>query len=55
MVGFAGRNHNRFSGRRLKNSGGSRRDAAVSVRTARETGKASRLELGGSPDAKFFC
>jgi len=34
--------------------GGSRRAATVSVRTARETGKARRLELGGSPTAKLF-
>ncbi|MBI3331990.1 hypothetical protein HYZ99_03450 [Candidatus Peregrinibacteria bacterium] len=54
-------NHNRFPRtlvRRLK-IGGSRRAATVSVRTARETGKARRHELGGSPAAKFstnkFC
>jgi len=42
-----------FWGWRLK-IGGSRRTATVSVRTARETGKAIRIGLGGSPTAKIF-
>jgi len=55
VVVSAGRNYNRDAARRLIFSVAPRSSrAAVSVRTACETEKAIRLELGGSPAAKLF-